>query len=97
MKIGITIDDDNVVRQVALCISDTHIPFVDGVTLETDLDTTTIVDNYKYEDGTLTELTDDEQTEFNTVAEVVVEVEVTQEEINTANIDYIAIMTGVDI
>jgi hypothetical protein len=70
MKIGITVDNNNIVNQVAECLTDEHIPFPNGATLETELDLTTITNNYKYVDGQLVALTDEEKAEIATQKEL---------------------------
>jgi hypothetical protein len=71
MKICVTLDNNNIINQFAQCLNDNYTPFTDGIVIDTDLDASTLVENYKLESGQLILLTEQEKEAINSNAGVV--------------------------
>ena len=84
MKLCVVLDANNIVTNYGVCLDDTHMPFVNGVIVYTDLDLDVIeiVGNYKVAEGVLVELADEENQITETKPTVSQRIAVLQEKIS---------------
>ena len=61
MKVFIKLDDKLTITSYGISLNENHIPFEDGVEVDTEIDLENLCMNYKYINGEFVELTDEEK------------------------------------
>ena len=61
MKVFIKLDDKLTITSYGISLNENHIPFEDGIEVDTEIDLENLCMNYKYINGEFVELTDEEK------------------------------------
>ena len=87
MKIFIKLDDKLTITSYGISLNENHIPFEDGIEVDTEIDLENLCMNYKYINGEFVELTDEEKEFYIPIPQLTLEEKVQLQE------DKISILT----